>query len=102
MANTYACYTGRLTRFFFTPILSRHLPPVTKNGNTTHHTDDNNRPLYHDNEVQKHVETVIADVSDRSMEMMLREMRKLDRDRDRVLHPMQVENLLAKYKVLSF
>ena len=30
---------------------------------------------------------------------MLRDMRKCDRDRDRVLHPIQIENILEKYKI---
>ena len=38
-------------------------------------------------------------VSERTMDIMLREMRKLDRDRDRVLHPVQVKTVFAKYKV---
>ena len=38
-------------------------------------------------------------VSERTMDILLREMRKLDRDRDRVLHPGQVKSLFAKYKV---
>ena len=40
-------------------------------------------------------------VSERTMDMMLREMRKMDRDRDRVLHAMQVKTLFAKYKVIN-
>ena len=39
-------------------------------------------------------------VSERTMDIMLREMRKLDRDRDRVLHPVQVKTLFGKYKVI--
>ena len=39
-------------------------------------------------------------VSERTMDIMLREMRKLDRDRDRVLHPVQVKTVFAKYKVI--
>ena len=38
-------------------------------------------------------------VSERTMDIMLRDMRKMDRDRDRVLHPTQVKTLFAKYKV---
>ena len=38
-------------------------------------------------------------VSERTMDILLREMRKMDRDRDRVLHPVQVKSLFAKYKV---
>ena len=38
-------------------------------------------------------------VSERTMDIMLREMRKLDRDRDRVLHPVQIKTVFAKYKV---
>ena len=30
---------------------------------------------------------------------MLRDMRKCDRDRDRVLHPIQIENMMEKYKI---
>ena len=41
-------------------------------------------------------------VSERTMDVLLREMRKTDRDRDRVLHPMQIKSLYAKYKVRCF
>ena len=38
-------------------------------------------------------------VSERTMDVLLREMRKTDRDRDRVLHPIQIKTLFSKYKV---
>ena len=41
-------------------------------------------------------------VSERTMDVLLREMRKTDRDRDRVLHPMQIKTLFGKYKVRCF
>ena len=41
-------------------------------------------------------------ISERTMDMLLREMRKLDRDRDRVLHPIQIKTLFAKYKVKCY
>ena len=39
-------------------------------------------------------------VSERTMDILLREMRKMDRDRDRVLHPVQIKSLFSKYKVI--
>ena len=41
----------------------------------------------------------MSSVSERTLTSMLMEMRKLDRDRDRVLHPSTVEQLLEKYKL---
>ena len=38
-------------------------------------------------------------VSERTMDVLLRELRKTDRDRDRVLHPIQIRALFSKYKV---
>ena len=38
-------------------------------------------------------------VSERTMDVLLREMRKTDRDRDRVLHPIQIKTLFSKYMV---
>ena len=38
-------------------------------------------------------------ISERTMDILLREMRKMDRDRDRVLHPVQIKTLFSKYKV---
>ena len=38
-------------------------------------------------------------ISERTMDILLREMRKMDRDRDRVLHPIQIKTLFSKYKV---
>ena len=40
-------------------------------------------------------------VSERTMDVLLRELRKTDRDRDRVLHPIQIRALFSKYKVNS-
>ena len=40
-------------------------------------------------------------VSERTMDVLLRELRKTDRDRDRVLHPIQIRTLFSKYKVNS-
>ena len=40
-------------------------------------------------------------VSERTMDVLLRELRKTDRDRDRVLHPIQIKTLFSKYKVNS-
>ena len=40
-------------------------------------------------------------VSERTMDIVLREMRKMDRDRDRVLHPVQIRSLFSKYKVIA-
>ena len=40
-------------------------------------------------------------VSERTMDILLREMRKMDRDRDRVLHPVQIRSLFSKYKVIA-
>ena len=44
-------------------------------------------------------ENKIEYVSERTMDILLRELRKLDRDRDRVLHPVQIKSLFTKYKV---
>ena len=41
----------------------------------------------------------VQGVTQRTIETMLREMRKRDRDRDRVLHPNQIEDLIEKYKI---
>ena len=46
-------------------------------------------------------ENKIEYVSERTMDILLRELRKLDRDRDRVLHPVQIKSLFTKYKVKS-
>ena len=38
-------------------------------------------------------------VTERTLSSMLMEMRKLDRDRDRVLHPSTVEQMVEKYRL---
>ena len=38
-------------------------------------------------------------ISERTLNVMLMEMRKLDRDRERILHPSTLENLVNKYKL---
>ena len=38
-------------------------------------------------------------VSERTMDVLLRELRKTDRDRDRVLLPVQIRTLFSKHKV---
>ena len=37
--------------------------------------------------------------SSRTLDLMLFEMRKLDRDREKIIHPATIENLVHKYKV---
>ena len=41
----------------------------------------------------------LRNVSERTVTMMLMEMRKLDRDRERVIHPSTLDNLIQKYKL---
>ena len=41
----------------------------------------------------------MGNISERTLNMMLMEMRKLDRDRERIIHPSTVDNLVQKYKL---
>ena len=50
-------------------------------------------------ELDKAVAKAMASVSSRNMDLMIMEMRKLDRDRDRVLIPTTVQTTLDKYHV---
>ena len=38
-------------------------------------------------------------ISERTLNIMLMEMRKLDRDRERIIHPSTLDNLVQKYKL---
>ena len=38
-------------------------------------------------------------ISERTLNTMLMEMRKLDRDRERIIHPSTLEDLVQKYKL---
>ena len=41
----------------------------------------------------------MGNISERTLNMMLMEMRKLDRDRERIIHPSTLDNLVQKYKL---
>ena len=41
----------------------------------------------------------LKEISERTLNMMLMEMRKVDRDRERIIHPTTLENLVKKYKL---
>ena len=38
-------------------------------------------------------------ISDRTLNIMLMEMRKIDRDRERIIHPSTLDKLVQKYKL---
>ena len=38
-------------------------------------------------------------ISERTLNVMLMEMRKLDRDRERIVHPSTLDNMVQKYKL---
>ena len=76
--------------FTFNKKPSRGLPPVD-------HSDPN--AIWDGREVNKRVELAVSKVADRSLEGMLMHMRTKDRDRDRVLRPQVLEDVLEKYKV---
>jgi hypothetical protein len=41
----------------------------------------------------------MRNISERTLTMMVMEMRKLDRDRERIIHPSTLDNLIQKYKL---
>ena len=41
----------------------------------------------------------LRNISERTVTMMVMEMRKLDRDRERIIHPSTLDNLIQKYKL---
>ena len=41
----------------------------------------------------------LGNISNRTLDMMLLELRKLDRDREKIIHPATIENLIHKYSV---
>ncbi len=49
--------------------------------------------------VQRRLADNIAEVGNRTFEVMLRDMRKTDRDRDRVLRPDQISNFAKKFSL---
>lgn len=63
------------------------LPPLTKSKEAT------------DEDVDYRVQQCIVSVSERAFQVMLREMRKTDRDRDGVLRPEQIEAFMNKFNV---
>lgn len=50
-------------------------------------------------EFETEVKAAVAKVNEKTLERMLIEMRSKDRDRDRILRPIQMKVLLEKYKV---
>ena len=41
----------------------------------------------------------MRNISERTLTMMVMEMRKLDRDREKIIHPSTLDNLIQKYKL---
>ena len=64
------------------------LPPLTKSSEAS------------DADVDARVKQALSGVNERSLEAMLREMRKLDRDRDGVLPPSNIEKFLERFKIM--
>ena len=64
------------------------LPPLTKSSEAS------------DADVDARVKQALHGVNERSLEAMLREMRKLDRDRDGVLPPANIERFIDKFKIM--
>ena len=63
------------------------LPPLTKSREAS------------EEDIDSRVQQSISGVSERSFQVMLREMRTADRDRDGVLRPEQIEAFMEKFKV---
>ena len=89
------------------------LPPIT-NFEQVRFRDDDNIDLLEssqgelcDEETAFDTETKLSDfckirmrkVSERTLNIMLMEMRKLDRDRERIIHSSTLDNLVQKYKL---
>jgi hypothetical protein len=69
------------------------LPPVSSKAAATQHDFLDERHL------QRRLDEAMQDVSTRKIEVMLMEFRKMDRDRDRSIHPVTLENVIRKYDV---
>ncbi len=80
------------------PVLPPVPSPPTQSKRNGHR--NNNKPDYlDDREFDRRLDEALRNVSTRKIEVMLMELRKKDRDRDRSLHPVTVENIVRKYEV---
>ena len=50
-------------------------------------------------EAERRLSRVLPEVTERTLDSMLRELRTVDRDRDRMLPAVQVSNIVKKYQV---
>ncbi len=52
-----------------------------------------------DRELLRYVQSAVGPLSDRTLDKLIIDMRKHDRDRDRVMNPVQLKVVMEKHKV---